>query len=207
MATGERAYRGVPAEERRADRRVRLVAAGLDLFGTRGIAETRVDDVCAAAGLTKRYFYEHFDSLDELVQSVVEDVLGELTVRMVPVIAAHGSRHPEPVLTAFFEAVLADPRLVRLLVVETHVGSLATRRHEMIERAVDIWLAVDPMTGGRDDHLPVQRLLAHAMAGAAGEVALAWAAGRIDMPAEELTRHVVRIFKRITPSGRRRSPG
>lgn len=195
-----RSYRGVPADERRADRRARLIEAGLELFGTRGIAGTRVDDVCAAAGLTKRYFYENFDSPDELVHAVMEKVLADLTAVMVPAIAAGGWRNPRPALSTFMSALLADPRLVRLLVVETHNGSLAPRRQEFIDLAVDIWLATDPGADKSSGHQPVQRLLAHAMAGAAGEVALAWVNGRIDLPPEAITDHLVRIFERITPS-------
>jgi hypothetical protein len=43
------------------------------------------------------------------------------------------------------------------------------------------------------------------MAGAAGEVALAWGNGRLDLTLEEIIDHLVRIFERITPS--RRYPG
>ena len=195
-------YRGVPADERRAERRRRLIDAGLELFGTRGIAGTRVDDVCAHAGLTKRYFYENFDSPDELVHAVVEKVLADLTAVMLPAIAAGGWRNPRPALSTFVSTLLADPRLVRLLVVETHNGSLAPRRQEFIDRAVDLWLATDPGADQAAEHLPTQRLLAHAMAGAAGEVALAWVNGRIDLTPEAITDHLVRIFERITPRRR-----
>ena len=55
-----RPYRGVSATDRRDQRRQRLIDAGLQLFGTRGIAAVGIVDVCAEAGLTKRYFYENF---------------------------------------------------------------------------------------------------------------------------------------------------
>lgn len=196
-----RPYRGVSAAERQRDRRERLLAAGLELFGTQGIAATRVEDVCAAAGLTKRYFYESFGSLDELVLAVVEDVLADLTAKVVPAIAQGGWRNPQPALSVFVDALLADPRVVRLLVVETHHGALTRYRQDFIERAVDIWLAADPAADKNPVHLPSQRLLAHAYAGAVGEVAVAWGRGRIDLPAEEITAHLLRIFQRIVPRG------
>lgn len=194
-----RTYRGVPASQRKAERRDRLVSAGLELFGTRGIAATRVDDVCAEAGLTKRYFYESFESLDDLVTAVMEAVLLDVAAIVVPVIETDGWRNPRPVFSAYIGALLADPRLVRLLVVETHNGALANRREEMVELAVDTWLASDPGADKSPEHLPVQRLLAHAMAGAAGEVALAWVNGRIDLTADQIVDQLVRIFERITP--------
>lgn len=203
---GARPYRGVPAGTRRAERRERLLSAGLELLGTKGIAETRVDEVCAEACLTKRYFYESFDSLEDLVQAVVEKVIADLSAIVLPVIARNGWQHPRPALTAFVDALLADARLVRLLVLETHVGSLAPRRQEFVERAVDLWLLTDPGADKDPAHLPAQRLLAHAMAGAAGEVALAWVNGRVDLTADEITDHLVRIFERITPRRTRSRP-
>ena len=44
-------FRGISAEQRRDDRRGRLVEAAYELVGTRGAAHLGVGDVCAAAGL------------------------------------------------------------------------------------------------------------------------------------------------------------
>lgn len=200
--TASRTYRGVSAAERKQERRARLIAAGLELFGTRGIAATRVDDICAEAELTKRYFYESFTSPDDLVQAVLDQVLADLTARVVPAIVAGGWRDPGPAIAAFGDALLADPRLVRLLVVETHSGALTHRRQELVDRAVDTWLATDPRVGRDAGDLPTQRLLAHAYVGACGEVALAWINGRIDLPPDAVTDQLVRIFRRIVPAQR-----
>lgn len=195
-----RPYKGVPAAQRRAERREKLVRAGLELFGTRGIHATRVDDVCAEAGLTKRYFYESFTDLDALVGAVVDEVIAGLAAVVVPAIAEHGWRNPRPVFEAFVSGLLADPRASRLLVEESGYPVLAARRQELIDRAVDLWLEADPEADPSADRLAVQRLLAHAMAGAAGEVAVAWAHGRIDLDGDAVLDHLVRIFERITPA-------
>lgn len=197
-----RPYKGVPADQRIAERRAKLVQAGLELFGTRGIAATRVDDVCAEAGLTKRYFYESFNSLDELAVAAVDQAIGELALVVVPAVAEHGWRNPRPVFEAFAGGLLADPRTVRLLVTETQHPALAAKRQQLVELMVDLWLEADPQTLRSPEHLTSQRLLAHAMAGAAGEVALAWGNGRFDLTLDEIIDHLVRIFERITP-GRR----
>lgn len=196
-----RAYRGVPAEERVAQRRSLLLAAGLELFGTRGIAATRVDDLCAEAGLTKRYFYESFASLDELIEAVVDDAVTTLAGAVVPAVETGGWRNPRPALEAFVTGILADPRLVRLLVVETHAGALTGKRQALIELAVDLWLQADPANDHDPRNLPGQRFRAHAMGGAVLEVCLAWASGRIAMTPEELVDHVVHLFERAMPEG------
>src|SRR6476620_1555475 len=50
----------LPTEERR----VLIVEAAGRLFGERGYEATRLDDVAAAAGVTKPILYRHFDSTD-----------------------------------------------------------------------------------------------------------------------------------------------
>jgi AcrR family transcriptional regulator len=70
-------YGGVSASERVAARRDRLLAAGLGLFGTRGYLRTTIDQVCAEAGLTKRYFYESFRSCEDLLTELVRTLQAE----------------------------------------------------------------------------------------------------------------------------------
>jgi TetR/AcrR family transcriptional regulator, transcriptional repressor for nem operon len=46
--------------------RHRLIAATIDLVRSNGYASTRVEDVCAAAGVTKGSFFHHFESKEDL---------------------------------------------------------------------------------------------------------------------------------------------
>ena len=46
--------------------KAKLLDATLDVVRRRGYAATRVEDICAAAGVTKGSFFHHFDSKDEL---------------------------------------------------------------------------------------------------------------------------------------------
>lgn len=170
------------------------------MFGTKGIAATRVDDVCAEAGLTKRYFYESFESLDALLDGVLAHVTAGLAEGVRPVIEAHGWHDPRPIFDAALRPLLADRRLVQLLVVESASGALTQRRQEFAELAVDLWLGSDPHADRSPDYLASQRLLAHAMAGATAEVASAWVSGRIELSVDDVIAHLVRIFRRITPA-------
>ncbi len=49
-----------------ADRRELIVAAAAELFGERGYARTTLDEIAAAAGVTKPVLYRHFDSKKDL---------------------------------------------------------------------------------------------------------------------------------------------
>ena len=73
-ASTTRRYRGLSPEERRADRRVRLLAAGLELYGTVGYAGASVERLCEAAGLSTRQFYDEFANRDELLLALYADV-------------------------------------------------------------------------------------------------------------------------------------
>src|SRR3546814_8716418 len=73
-----RTYGGVSAAARTAERRERLVAAAVDLFGRQGYLETGVKDICHAAGVTDRYFYESFHNRAELFAAAFDLAVGEL---------------------------------------------------------------------------------------------------------------------------------
>jgi AcrR family transcriptional regulator len=188
-----RPYGGVSAENRRAERRRRLLDAGLELFGTKGIAATTIADVCAQAGLTKRYFYESFATIDELAGAVFGDVTARLAERVAAAIAVGGGVDPRPALTVYLGAVLGDPRLARLLGTESRTPALAERQAAFGHNAVKLWFTSAP---GADD--PVQRLRAHAFAGALDEVALAWTEGELELSIEEVIDELVDLFHRVT---------
>ena len=46
--------------------RTRLLAATVDLVRANGYAATRIEDICAAAGVTKGSFFHHFESKEDL---------------------------------------------------------------------------------------------------------------------------------------------
>jgi AcrR family transcriptional regulator len=187
-----RPYGGVSAEDRVAERRRRLLDAGLELFGTKGIAATTIADVCEHAGLTKRYFYESFASIDELAGAVFGEVTARLVEQVAPAIAAGDGVDPRPALTVYLGAVLGDPRLARLLAVESRTPALAARQAAFGSRAVELWFATAP---GADD--PGLRLRAYAFAGALDGVALAWTEGELELTVDQVINELVDVFHRI----------
>jgi AcrR family transcriptional regulator len=132
MAAVGRTYGGVSAAERVAGRRVRLLDAGLQLFGTQGFGATGVKDVCRAAGLTDRYFYESFRDSRELFLAVFDRLTDEL-FGAVALAVADGAADPERQLReaigTFVGALVADPRKPRVLFAEAAAAGPEAAAH------------------------------------------------------------------------------
>lgn len=197
VAAVPRPYRGVSATDRRDQRRQRLIDAGLQLFGTRGIAAVGIVDVCAEAGLTKRYFYENFASIDALADAVFEHVTGNLVAVVAPAIEVGAGRDPRPALEVYTRALLSDPRVVRLLAVESQTGPLKKYRDGFPTRAVELWFAFaaedDTVTPPQD-----MRLKAYGFIGAAQQIGIAWLDGHLPLTIDEIIDQLVDIFYRIS---------
>ncbi len=78
-AASLRAYGGEGGDTRVARRRESLIDAALDLLGADDAEAVTVRGVCRRAGLTARYFYESFESVDQLVGVVYDEVIEEIT--------------------------------------------------------------------------------------------------------------------------------
>lgn len=140
-----RPYRGVPADQRRARRRAALLAAGLELLGTEGLAATTVRKVCARAGLNDRYFYENFPDRDALLLAVVDDQVA-LGTDVILSAAHRAPRRPQArtraAVTAVLDFLTGDPRRAHIL---THAFPasplLQQRRIEIVRTLAAIFAA------------------------------------------------------------------
>jgi TetR/AcrR family transcriptional regulator, transcriptional repressor for nem operon len=77
----------------RGEARARLLQAATALIRAKGFSATSVDDVCAAAGVTKGAFFHHFASKEALGVAAVQ-MWTEVTGQMFA--AADYHRHPDP---------------------------------------------------------------------------------------------------------------
>lgn len=65
--------------------RLALLTAAREMFGESGYAATSLDDVAARAGVTKGALYHHFGGKADLFQEVYEQVMREVSDRVVSV--------------------------------------------------------------------------------------------------------------------------
>jgi AcrR family transcriptional regulator len=94
---------------RRAERREQLLAAATQAFARAGFAATSLDDIAAAAGISRVLLYRHFDSKTDLYRAVLDRAIGRLT-------AAVGTRDfTDASIDALLGAAATDPDGFRLL--------------------------------------------------------------------------------------------
>lgn len=71
----------------------RILEAALSVIRTKGYAATTVDDLCAAAGVTKGAFFHHFKSKEDLAVAAAEH-WSEITGRLFAAAPYHGPADP-----------------------------------------------------------------------------------------------------------------
>ena len=199
-----RSYGGLAMEERVAARRARFVEAGVELFGTQGFRGATVRGICAAAGLTDRYFYESFASMEALLASVYGSLTDGFAKRLTEESftsegwrgdAAAVERQVTAAYELWFETV-RDARVARILLVEIlGVSAEMDALYEASARAMAA-LTIMPLDGT----LPTlklskarRELLGRALVGAALQVAKMWMTGGYKLPRRDVVRTCVLV--------------
>jgi AcrR family transcriptional regulator len=198
--TEGRVWGGLTARERDDRRRAQLLAAGLELFAAKGWTKVTVLDVCRAAKLSQRYFYEQFVSREALFLALVDHIALEVE-QIVREEAATPGRAPDEraahVLRALADHFAADPRKVRVALVE----SCATEEFR-IQRARVIAsfsaLASRMMAGLRRGPGPADprslELSALLISGGVAEALIRTVTGDVAWTRDELVDHLTRLY-------------
>lgn len=120
--SGGRSYRGMTQEQRTAERRERFLEAGLNIFGNEGFHAATVRKICKEAGLTDRYFYESYNSMEALLIEVYERCLKKIIHRVqASIVDIDKSQNPDPLLRELlghFFTEMEDPRVAKVCMFE-----------------------------------------------------------------------------------------
>ena len=179
---GTRVYAGLSAEQRADRRREQLLEAGLDVFAEQGWVGSTVQDLCRAAGLSPRYFYELVDSREALFLAVTARI-AEQVAEVVQVALAGSDADPDSraraVLTALAGYFAADERVVRVALVESMANEQfrAQRRELLAEFASSAARLMRPLRSGPAGGVAVRRRLelsAIVLTGGMVEALIAW---------------------------------
>ncbi|WP_062985763.1 TetR/AcrR family transcriptional regulator [Nocardia anaemiae] len=185
-----RTYGGIGAEDRVAARRGKLLEAGLELFGTRGYSATGVKDLCRAAGLTDRYFYESFAGTKDLFAAVFDHVIDELFAAVATAVEAtepRGTRKLRAGIGTYLTALAEDPRKLRIVFVEPTAAGAEYRMREALWRFARLVAAT--ATEARPDVQPPAEIIdifALSVVGMLERVIVEKQGGRLDVPMDNL---------------------
>lgn len=150
VTTADRRYGGRTVVARKAERRLRFLEAATQIFAERGYATCSLAEVCAAAGLSKRQFYEEFETREDVLVAAYDRIQDDAAAAVGTALVALGSTDPQLALRAGFGAYLeslgSDPYRAQVALIEV-VGvsdrmetHRRTRRHAwsaLIEGALE----------------------------------------------------------------------
>ena len=170
-------YQGVPLEQRRAMRREALIRAAIAVYGERGYRAGTVKSVCAAAGLTERYFYESFANSEALLvasyEAVIAAMLGEM--RAAADAAPVGGR-AAAVVRSYYALLRREPEAARVFLVEiAGVGPAVDRVSGAALKGFGLLL--DAAVAGAEASPASPALLRAGVTGGVIHIALRWIAG------------------------------
>jgi AcrR family transcriptional regulator len=185
-----RAYGGVTGDDRRAERRKRLFEAGYDLIAEGGTDAVTVIGVCRRAGLTSRYFYEHFKTREELLNAIF-DAEAATVIRLIIEAAVAAPDDPqirgEAAVRALLDALEADPRRAALSVRSADDTVLLRSRAyisaQLSQALVDTAGLVWPGAATHPERVP---LAASLTVGGVVETVAEWASGKAPLTRDEV---------------------
>ncbi len=196
--TRKRPRRRLPAHERRS----LLEDAAARLFAERGYAGTRLDDVAAAARVTKPMLYRHFDSKKALYLALLERHRGQLGEHLeVPPPDAPLAARLEAIYEAWFAYFQQSPHTWKMLFLDaTGDAEIQAYRRSVQASARAVIAAFLSAEAGLPKHQvePMAELVRSGMAGLA-----LWWLDHPEVPRTVLVETMLRASASLLPGGDR----
>ncbi|WP_328289823.1 TetR/AcrR family transcriptional regulator [Nocardia aurantiaca] len=168
--------------ERKAERRQRFLDAAIQIFGERGYANCSLADVCTAAGLSKRQFYEEFQTREDVLVAAYDQIQDQAAVALADALSAV-EPDPDPTetvtqaLSAFLDSIGTDPFRAKVAFVEVVGVSERMEQHRRERRHAWIsilYRAVEPLAGSGARVRGAGELAGSALIGAINGLAHEW---------------------------------
>ncbi|MGF0313556.1 TetR/AcrR family transcriptional regulator [Rhodococcus sp. IEGM1428] len=199
MASTTRRYNGMSADDRLADRRARLLEAGLEVFAAAGAKGATMTAICARAKLTERYFYENFSSRDDLLEKVVDSISDEIRAKAMDALHSPAPTVEEQVhnaIAAFVDVLTEDARKGRVAMIESlAVDSLrAYRRKSMRAFAHLVAEQSRELYGEQAFPQPQSEINGLLFIGGLAELVIAWLNDEIDITPADIVDAATRQF-------------
>lgn len=193
----ERRWGDRTAEQRRAERRVKLTRAAIKVYGEKGYRNATVKAVCDAAGLTERYFYESFPNGEALLKHCFREVTGSLLSRMRTAAEDNGGTPLEGAragLLVYLGELQADPAGARVFLFE--MASVSPATEALVSESLDAFgaLLVETLQRPREEMSPVSPLLLRGAVGGGLHIAQAWIASGYAANIEHVADDALRLY-------------
>jgi AcrR family transcriptional regulator len=206
---GVRPYRGIKPADRRAERRTRLLDAGLSILASdSGPEPLTVRGVCRQAGVSARYFYESFTDRDDFVGAVYDWVISDLAATtQAAVAAAPRAEQARAGMANIVRSVAGDARVGRLLFSAELADPVVVRKRDESYVLLASLLGqhvVQVFRQPEDEHV---RATSHFAVGGVGQSLAAWLAGRLAFTADEMVDHLASLLDQLAEpaSGQQRN--
>lgn len=177
------------------------MAAGLEIIGTQGWSAATIRAVCRQAGLSSRFFYETFSSVEELALALFDDIFDRTTAA---VIAAVGSAPRDPhvrnrvAIETFVHALTDDQRIARFAFMEALGSEVLTRRRlDVIRSAVEAVMRQIGPHGPTGVSTTYREVTATVLIGGLAELLIGWIHGEIEVELDQLVEHYVQLVTEI----------
>lgn len=196
MTSGDapRRWAGTTLAERQEGRRARLLEAGIRLIAAGGGQAVTVRAVCREAGLTSRYFYEHFQDRDDFTVAVYQSVSAECEAAIREAVAG-ASRARGAVAAAAVDAVVGvaidSPDKGRVLFVAPMTDPVLFAARDRFFPVITEMIA-DQIP--RRDGAAARRFKSASLVGGLTHVFHLYVDGRLDVPREAFVAHCVDLL-------------
>lgn len=183
------------------DHRRRLLQGMASVAATKGLAGLTIADVVREAGVSKRTFYEHFESKEECFLTLYRAVSMNALKSLRDAVSAERpwQQQLEQALQAYLSNMAANPELLRTLFIEIHhLGAAGERARRDVMDALVSFL-VETLRRGSGESA-IEMGLALAAVGGINELILhAIEQGRVgELPA--MTRVASEVVRRLARS-------
>lgn len=186
-----RNWRGESPEERRLQRRERLMEASLEAFSQHGIEKTTMRDICAQARLTERYFYESFRNTEDAFDAVYAMLKQELVERVSTALARAPLNIPQLArdgLAAFYNFIKEDPRRAQIMLIDAFYANRKTldKSRDAVKEYVVI---IDQLARRLYPNMPANfdvEMVAWGLIGMCIQVGTMWAASGFKQPLDKI---------------------
>lgn len=199
-----RQYQGVSAQQRVETRRRTLMDSGFELMASTGLRALTIDQLCRAAGLHKRYFYESFPDLDTMAEAIVDELASQLIAKGVDTAreSMHKGRAPMEVarisLRRVIEFLVSDPRRAKVLFgYENSTPRTLVHRKQVIRRIADELSSFGHVFHNANEPHVIAKVGAALLIGGSIEALQSWIDGTIDMTLDQFIEDLAEFWLMI----------